>query len=259
VKFTDRGEVRVRAQPIAGGLVRIEVSDTGVGFSMADKAKVLGRFEQADSSITRRYGGTGLGLSICCDLAAMMGGTLDCDSTAGEGSRFWLELPLELADAAAAARDESASDLNRGAYERPHILLADDHPTNRKVVELMLSDTDADLLTVENGLEALDAFKAGRFDVILMDMQMPVMDGLTAIREIRALEAAEGRPRTPIVMLTANALPEHVASAREAGADAHLAKPITAPALFQTLTELLSAHESQSGAADGAETLAAQR
>ncbi len=240
VKFTDRGEVRLIAERTASGLARITVADTGVGFAMADKGKVLGRFEQADTSITRRYGGSGLGLSICCDLAGLMGGTLDCTSKPDFGSRFWLELPLEPAtaqDVVAAAPAEALAE----AQERPpRILLADDHPTNRKVVELMLDGGVADLTSVENGQEALNAVRGAPFDVILMDMQMPVMDGLTAIREIRRHEQAQGLRPTPVIMLTANALPEHVASALAAGADMHLAKPFTAPALFDAIAAALA-------------------
>ena len=118
------------------------------------------------------------------------------------------------------------------------VLVADDHPTNRKVVELILSQIDARMVLVENGQQALDACRDGHFDIVLMDMQMPVMDGLTATREIRALEAREGRPRTPVVMLTANALAEHVAAARAAGADRHLAKPFDAADLIETVLQL---------------------
>jgi signal transduction histidine kinase/CheY-like chemotaxis protein len=231
VKFTERGEVRLSVGRTASGAARFTVEDTGVGFDMADKAKVLGRFQQADSSITRRFGGTGLGLAICCDLATRMGGMLDCDSTPGQGSRFWMELPLEAAAVEAAAEAETAAEMS----EALRILLADDHPTNRKVVELMLEGAAADLTCVEDGQQALDMFRSHRFDLILMDMQMPVMDGVTCIREIRALELAGDAERTPIVMLTANALPEHVSQAMAAGADLYLAKPFTASALFDTI------------------------
>ena len=238
-KFTERGEVRLQVARTADGLMRFTVSDTGVGFAMADKSKVLGRFEQADSSITRRFGGTGLGLSICCDLAQLMGGVLDCESEAGAGSRFWLELPLPAVQAApevSAALPSMLEPAVADAEGAPlRILLADDHPTNRKVVELMLEGGVAELTSVENGAQALEMFHAKRFDLILMDMQMPVMDGLTAIGEIRRAELAQRLVRTPIVMLTANALPEHVSSAIAAGADLHLSKPFTAAALFDTI------------------------
>ncbi len=231
VKFTERGEVRLTVQRTASGAARFTVVDTGVGFNMADKSKVLGRFQQADSSITRRFGGTGLGLAICCDLASRMGGALDCDSIPGEGSRFWMELPLEPAEMELVVENEAGA----GMSDALRILLADDHPTNRKVVELMLEGAAADLTCVEDGQQALDMFRSRRFDLILMDMQMPVMDGVTCIREIRSLEQAGATERTPIVMLTANALPEHVSTAMEAGADLYLAKPFTAASLFDTI------------------------
>ena len=209
---------------------------------MNDKAKVLGRFEQADSSITRRYGGTGLGLSICCDLAALMDGVLDCEGEPGVGSRFWMELPL----ASSAAEFGDGGLANAPAkldQQRLRILLADDHPTNRKVVELMLDEDVAELTTVEDGKQALEAFQVSDFDLILMDMQMPVMDGLSAIVEIRRRERLEKLRRTPVIMLTANALPEHIASAASAGADLHLSKPFTAAALFQAIDSALSGGE----------------
>ncbi|MGC1303461.1 MAG: ATP-binding protein, partial [Caulobacteraceae bacterium] len=236
VKFTEAGEVRLNVERTAGGLVRFVVADTGIGFEMADKAKILGRFQQADNSITRRYGGTGLGLTICCDLAARMGGSLECEGAPGVGSRFWMELPLAFAAAeetVAAAAEEPVLAASDG--EPLKILLADDHPTNRKVVELILDGDLAVLTQVEDGAQAVQAFRAGAFDLVLMDMQMPVMDGLTAIGEIRRLERAAGVARTPIIMLTANTLPEHVNAALAAGADLHLAKPLTAGGLFEAI------------------------
>jgi CheY-like chemotaxis protein len=204
---------------------------------------VLGRFQQADSSITRRFGGTGLGLAISSELAELMGGSLDCHSTPGAGSTFWMEIPLPAVERQVVAARQEAAEAATGASLR--ILLADDHPTNRKVVELMLAGASAELHSVEDGLQALDAFRAAPFDVVLMDMQMPVMDGLTAVREIRHWEAEHGRPRTPVVMLTANALPEHVRDAQRAGADLHLGKPFTAAMLFHAIEQVIAAAEDE--------------
>jgi CheY-like chemotaxis protein len=149
-----------------------------------------------------------------------------------------MELPLPSA-ATEAAAPVSVAGVSESA-SRLRVLVADDHPTNRRVVELMLGEA-ADLVSAENGREALDALVSGpAFDLVLMDMQMPVMDGLTAVREIRRLEAAQGSPRLPIVMLTANAMPEHVADAKAAGADLHLGKPFTAQALFDAIGEALA-------------------
>lgn len=126
--------------------------------------------------------------------------------------------------------------------ERPlRVLLADDHPTNRAVVEVILGLIEADLVSVEDGAQAVEAFKAADFDVVLMDLQMPVMDGLTAIREIRRFESETGRRRTPVLAVTANAMSEHVAASHAAGADHHVAKPVTPDGLLGAISENLAA------------------
>jgi signal transduction histidine kinase/ActR/RegA family two-component response regulator len=241
VKFTEQGAITLTVETTPAGLVRFTVSDTGVGFDPANKAKVMGRFQQADNTITRRYGGTGLGLAISAELAQLMGGSVDCDAVLGEGARFWMELPLPPADMDAVVDADDAADVGD---QRLRILAADDHPTNRRVLELMLGEV-ADLVSVENGREAVDAVIAGpAFDLVLMDMQMPVMDGLTAVREIRRAEqAAGGKTRMPIIMLTANAMSEHVSEALAAGANLHLGKPFTADALFEAIGEAMAAGE----------------
>jgi PAS domain S-box-containing protein len=243
VKFTDQGQVTVEVDLGANGRTRVSVSDTGVGFDPAEKARIFGRFQQADASFTRRFGGTGLGLTISRELVELMGGTLSCDSRPGVGSTFWFELPLAAVDAPAetvAADDEPAAP-PEGV---PRILVADDHPTNRKIVELMLAEV-AEIFTAENGQEAVDTFKVAQPNLILMDMQMPVMDGLDAVREIRRLEAAAGQARIPIVMLTANARPEHVRASQDAGADLHLEKPITSATLLAAIQRAFEAVEAE--------------
>ena len=236
VKFTDRGEVALHVTVDDQDRTRFEVVDTGIGFDAATKATICERFQQADASFTRRFGGTGLGLAISRELVQLMGGALDCDSVPGAGSTFWFALPLA-ACARAPAQAEDAITAPSGA---PRVLVADDHPTNRKVVELMLAEV-ADIVTVENGLEAVEMYGLAPPDLVLMDMQMPVMDGLEAVRRIRALEASRGVARTPIIMLTANARPEHIRASREAGADVHLQKPITSAALFAAIGEAMDA------------------
>lgn len=242
VKFTAQGFVSLTVTRGAGAdgepVFRFMVEDTGVGFDAAARARLFSRFEQADGTITRRFGGTGLGLAICRELAAMMDGDLDCESEPGGGSAFILTVPLlEVAAPAEPAPTQAVADA--GADARPiRVLLADDHPVNRKVVELILSQARVELSMVEDGAQALAAFRDGAFDVVLMDMQMPIMDGLTATREIRLHESAMGARRTALVMLTANALPEHIAAAREAGADRHLPKPFNAEALIALVREL---------------------
>ncbi|MBS0295796.1 MAG: response regulator [Proteobacteria bacterium] len=248
VKFTEAGEVRLslHADGVSACGWRCEVADSGIGFDPATKERLFGRFQQADGSVTRRFGGTGLGLAICRQLAELMGGELECESTPGEGSSFSFVVEMPLAAAPEATVAEPASQADGRALT---VLLADDHPTNRKVVELILAQAGVELTAVENGLQALEAFQAGSYDAVLMDMQMPVMDGLTATRAIRDWEAERGQKRTPVVMLTANALPEHVEAGRAAGAERHLTKPIAAPALLGALSEIAESAEARRAAA----------
>jgi signal transduction histidine kinase/ActR/RegA family two-component response regulator len=239
VKFTGEGSVRVGASALRtpeGIEARIWIKDTGIGFDEETKARLFERFEQADGSITRRFGGTGLGLAISRALAEQMGGTLAAQSAPGQGAAFTFSLPLIRAEGAAPRAELEPVGAAPAAPALPvRVLLAEDHPTNRRVVELILISAGVDLTCVENGLEAVEACALRDFDLVLMDMQMPVMDGLTAIREIRALEAAKGQPRRCIYALTANAMPEHSAASRAAGADGHLTKPIAADALFRAV------------------------
>jgi signal transduction histidine kinase/ActR/RegA family two-component response regulator len=235
IKFTEAGEVEVvtEAVPILDGdRVRISVRDTGIGFGPEQQARLFQRFEQADGSLTRRRGGAGLGLALSRGLAEIMGARLEAASSPGRGSTFTLTLDLQHAgeDAARPAALPAAP---------ARVLLAEDNAANRRVVELILGAGDVDLVSVVNGAEAVAAVEAGRFDLVLMDMQMPVMDGLAAIRAIRAYEVEAGAPRTPICMVSAHALPEHVEAAFGAGADSYLAKPVTARALLATVAAAL--------------------
>ncbi|MGH6958516.1 MAG: ATP-binding protein [Caulobacteraceae bacterium] len=251
VKFTEAGEVRLSATALRtpdGIEATIRVKDTGIGFDEATKARLFGRFEQADGSITRRYGGTGLGLAISRSLAERLGGVLEADSSPGGGSIFTLRLPLARAEAPLRAEAESCvPDSGPSAADRAplKVLLAEDHPTNRRVVQLILEAAGVVLTCVENGALAVEAWETGAFDLVLMDMQMPVMDGLTAIRAIREREAAQGRPRSRIHALTANAMPEHAEASRAAGADGHLTKPISADQLFRAVEEAWAAPAAQ--------------
>lgn len=229
LKFTSEGYVAIAVRAEGQGRWRIDVQDTGVGFDPAEKHRLFGRFQQGDGSATRSYGGAGLGLTICKQLVDLMDGEIDANGAPGEGATFSIRLPLALTAATPLARTDADPD-------RPlRVLLADDHPTNRKVVQVLFSQFDVDLVCTENGQEACDAFATRRFDLVLMDMQMPVMDGLDAVRAIRERERQRGLARTPIVMLTANALPEHRDASLAAGADLHMAKPIEAPKLFGVL------------------------
>ncbi len=239
VKFTEQGRVDIALTleddlPGSPGRVVIAVADTGIGVEEAVLPQLFERFTQADESITRRYGGTGLGLAICRELVQLMGGAISATSSPGRGSRFEVRLPLSRGDATISRPIEDAP-AELGDCAAMRVLLAEDHPTNRRVIELLLEPLGVTLVTTVNGAEALEAFRSAPFDLVLMDMQMPVMDGLTATREIRAWERAAGRQQTPVVMLTANTQSQHREAAAEAGADAFLPKPVTPQALYAVL------------------------
>lgn len=233
-KFTSAGKIVLSVKQMPGGLIRFSVSDTGIGFAPETKDRLFDRFQQADETITRKFGGTGLGLSICRNLVELMGGVLDCESQPGIGSTFWFELPLEPATAPRSTNENAA--VIEPSERLLRVLVADDHPTNRKVAELMLAGV-AEVVSVVDGQEAVDAAFASSFDIILMDMQMPVMDGLKAVQMIRG--PSSPCQDIPIVMMTANAMREHVEASRAAGADVHLAKPITAETLFAAMNEAM--------------------
>ena len=256
VKFTASGFVNltVARGPDNGDgeTLRFTVEDTGIGFDSETRDRLFKRFEQADGAITRRFGGTGLGLAISHQLAGLMDGNLDCESEPGGGSAFILTIPLRPAACPTVAGQE-VSAVAAGPDSRIlRVLVADDHATNRKVVELILAQAPVELTMVEDGAQALAAYRAGEYDLVLMDMQMPVMDGLAATREIRLHEATMGLQRTPVIMLTTNALAEHVAAAEEAGADLHLAKPFNAAQLLSVVFELPAAAAAEATAASAA-------
>jgi two-component system, sensor histidine kinase len=237
VKFTSEGSVSVRAGTRAENdqlLLTLTVEDTGEGFTPEVQASLFERFVQGDGSITRRFGGSGLGLSIAQRFAKLMGGDIACVSTPGEGARF--TLTVRLAPAAPEVEVPARRAAKAAMPERLRVLLAEDHPANQRVVELML-DGVADVVVTEDGEAALRAYRDQDFDLVLMDTQMPVMDGLTAIQEIRQRERAAGRVRIPIISLTANAMPHQVEACLAAGADLHLAKPITVSALFDAIAQ----------------------
>jgi signal transduction histidine kinase/CheY-like chemotaxis protein len=244
LRFTDHGAITlaVRRERSSDGACVFEVADTGTGFDPALAEELFKPFRQADESNTRRYGGAGLGLSIARELARTMGGELSAEGRPGEGATFVLTLPLAavaetLAPARATRRRGKPAD---DAREAATVLLADDHAINRQVVRLILETAGAQITEVENGAEAVDAFKTGGFDLVLMDMQMPVMDGLTAIRLIRSHERLNALAAAAVLVISANAMPEHVEAALAAGADGHVAKPVTPPGLLAAVEETRS-------------------
>jgi CheY-like chemotaxis protein len=194
-------------------------------------------FEIGDSSATRKFGGAGLGLALSRRLAEQMGAELRAQSTVGRGSRFTLTIALQHAPGDADDEDNCASVCTLEPLASMKVLVADDHPSNRRLVEVILSAAGFQVTSVENGFLALEAFRTQRFDLIMMDVQMPVMDGLTAIRNMRAYERTEGRHRSRICVLSANALPEHASASIAAGADRHIAKPVKPDELLQAAFE----------------------
>ncbi len=225
LKFTAAGGVRLRLSLTGMGETRrqaIEVIDTGVGFDPDQAERLFLKFEQADASFTRRFGGVGLGLAICRQMVELMGGGIHASGRPGRGASFTVELPLRPVDSRRDAAGQDDGDMASGLK----VLVAEDNPINRKVAELMLAAMGAEAECVENGKLAVEAARASGYDIALMDLQMPVMDGLEAIRTIRGEEASSGRPRLPIVVVSANVAPEHLAASSAAGADGHVGKPI---------------------------------
>jgi PAS domain S-box-containing protein len=245
IKFTESGRIDVTVaadEPATQGaptLITLTVRDTGIGFEAEKAERLFSRFVQADGSISRRFGGTGLGLAISKALTELMGGEIEAKSSPGAGSVFTVRLPIH--------RAVETAPLDADPGEEAHldiaglrILLAEDHPTNQRVMQLILAPFGAELTIVEDGRAAVETFATANFDLVLMDMQMPHMDGLAATREIRRIEGETRAPRTPLAMLTANAMDEHRAQGAAAGADHHIAKPITPESLLAGIAATLA-------------------
>lgn len=244
VKFTSVGSIRVTAspRPTGAGLI-IEVADTGIGFDEAQSQRLFERFSQADSSITRRFGGTGLGLAISKSLTELMGGTITAKSTPQVGSVFTLDLPLPLHRAVTLSQaGEDLAEICRDIPKDLRVLLVEDQLLNQQVFGFMMEPFGAEFFTATNGDEGVEAFETATFDIIFMDMQMPVKDGLAATRQIRALEAQTGAKPTPIIMLTANAGENHRREALASGADLHVAKPVTQVAIGEAMRTALATY-----------------
>jgi signal transduction histidine kinase/AmiR/NasT family two-component response regulator len=280
LKFTEVGGVSVsfagEGDDGAEG-VRFAVSDTGIGIPAEKLAMVFQRFVQVDSSTTRRFGGTGLGLTICEELSALMGGQVWVESEPGRGSTFYASLPLVRTGPATApapraeaivagARDALPTGMSplaeSGVVEAGvpesgvaepgadpiRVLAAEDNATNQLVLTTIMQIFGFELTIAGDGRQAVELWRGGAFDVVLMDIQMPVMDGVAATRAIRSFEASEGRPRTPILALSANALPQQVETYYAAGMDGHVAKPIELARLQTALEEVLLGETAERGA-----------
>jgi signal transduction histidine kinase/CheY-like chemotaxis protein len=236
VKFTEVGGVTVVVRAASIGLV-LEVSDTGVGIAADQLDTMFQKFTQADTSATRRFGGSGLGLAICRELTELMGGVLSASSVVGRGSSFTCELPLApIYGAAAAIIDEPGIPTDQPL----RVLAAEDNETNQLIVKALLDVLDAELTIVGDGVEALEAFGKSAFDLVLMDIQMPRMDGVEATRAIRELERSRGLARTPILAVTANVMSHQISEYREAGMDGVAAKPLQLAQLFAEIQRVLS-------------------
>jgi PAS domain S-box-containing protein len=233
IKFTETGGVTVTLayDAGAGGRLKISVTDTGMGIAPDRLHRLFQRFSQADGSISRQYGGTGLGLAICRSLATLMGGQIGVESTPGEGAEFWFTVEAPACDLTDSGEDDEGGEF----YARPaRILIVDDSPVNRELVSTLLSVFGHDLSEACGGAEAVAAAAEKPFDLILMDLQMPGMDGLSATKAIRA--ASPLNRATPIVALSANILPTHLDACREAGMNDHIGKPIDTRELLTKVT-----------------------
>jgi len=245
IKFTERGHVRLKVSCRAGKPITFDITDTGVGMTEAQVERVFESFEQADGSMTRRFGGTGLGLSIVRQLVHLMGGTITMHSHAGSGTTVRVVLPLPESNrpvVLTAEPDTGPPDLT--FLRDRKVLIADDNFTNRLVLSEMLAQTGVALTLVENGREALNAWQEEMasgtpFDLLLLDITMPVLDGMGALLEIRAQEKSAGLLPVPAIAVTANAMPNQVADYIVGGFDTHLSKPYKRKELLHAVHSLL--------------------
>ncbi|MGO4549893.1 ATP-binding protein [Lysobacter sp. 2RAF19] len=269
IKFTDEGSVRLEvalAHPESDGKqvrLRFTVIDTGIGIPAAARARLFEAFEQADASLSRRYGGTGLGTTIAKGLTEAMGGSIGFESSEKRGSRFWVELPFDQVQVVPVAKpapavegkpaapapvsfgDTAANVIafgdpflrHRARVRSLELLIADDHAANRMVLQRLLQKAGHRVTSVADGEEVLDAMSANTFDAAIVDLHMPGVSGLDLLRELRVMEAGGGK-RTPVIVLTADVTPEAIQQCAQAGARAFLPKPVVAARLLDTLAEV---------------------
>ncbi len=249
IKFTERGHVRVKAtvEAVAGAnILRIDIEDTGIGISDSAKEIIFEKFRQADSSVSRRYGGTGLGLPISKSLAEIMGGTIRVESEQGKGSTFSVVLPFsnvavdeDVTDIGEVVKMQKLNDRLKDVIgDKKRVLLVEDYEGNIVVLSYLLNTMDCSFDVAKTGLEAVQQWKAKHYDLILMDIQMPEMDGLTATRTIRKVEEEQSLSHTPIIGLTAHALVADKQKCIDAGMDDYLSKPIVEADLKSTMLRI---------------------
>ncbi|MBF0382665.1 MAG: PAS domain S-box protein [Magnetococcales bacterium] len=236
VKFVDKGQVKVSVITGPDKLISFEVEDTGPGIPKEVQNEIFQPFSQADSTISRKYGGSGLGLTICRRLIDLMGGSIELESVVGHGSTFTFKIPLPPANANDSPKEEDDYSLKLVSTRKEQtILLVDDVEDNRMVVQAFIKGTTHRVIPVENGVEAVEKFKNGGIDLILMDIQMPIMDGYEATRQIRAWETENNFTASPIIALTAHAMTDEIVQIKDVGCDMHLSKPIRKKRLFGAL------------------------
>lgn len=256
IKFTEKGEIRIEAREIARdgqfAVLEFAVSDTGIGIPADKQSQLFAPFSQTDSSTTREYGGSGLGLSIVRNFAQLMGGDADVQSEAGHGSRFSFQIRVGLVAADDGGQTECSRNVKNHSGRATtqfagRVLVVEDNPTNCKVIEALLNKLGIASMLAENGQQAVDAIIRGDTpDVILMDIQMPILDGYAATEQIRRWEAENARPRLPIIALTADAFVEDRERCMSAGMDDFLTKPIIFDALKSALANWLRTAETSS-------------
>jgi CheY-like chemotaxis protein len=249
IKFTEHGEVAVRVElgagNSAGDTVRFSVADTGIGIQADKQAAIFDSFAQADASTTRKFGGTGLGLSIASQLTRLMGGRIWVESRLGVGSSFYVEIPLQvLPKNQSGAQLHVPASVQHGGIAPLRVLLAEDNAVNALLASVLLRKVGHHVTHVVTGRQALDVLALHQFDLILMDMQMPDMDGLEATAEIRRLEARTGR-HLAIVAFTAHAMAEDRKRFLDGGADGYLTKPFSPEQLHAVIASMRSLTDEQ--------------
>ncbi|MCI5161834.1 MAG: response regulator, partial [Candidatus Electrothrix sp. AX5] len=245
VKFTSRGSVKISVEPLRerNEIVLLEfcVADTGIGMNTQQQSKLFKSFSQADSSTTRKYGGTGLGLSISKKLVELMGGTIWFESDIGQGSRFYFTLPFVVSP------EEQRTTNKKNTVKNPqeefyhlrgiNVLLVEDNALNQELAKILLTRKGILVTVANNGAEALEILQASSFDCVLMDIQMPVMDGYTACRAIRKLPQYK---KLPVIALTANVLSTDQEKSKEAGMNEHIGKPFNEQEMFTVISRHVS-------------------
>jgi len=269
IKFTDEGSVRLEVAVAnaedARVRLRFTVIDTGIGIPAAARARLFEAFEQADVSLSRRYGGTGLGTTIAKGLTEAMGGSIGFESSERRGSRFWVELPFDRVaetavpaeaprEAKVAFNQETAANViafgdpflrHRARVRSLELLIADDHAANRMVLQRLLQKAGHRVVSVDDGEQVLDALAANTYDAAIVDLHMPGVSGLDLLRELRVMESGGGK-RTPVIVLTADVTPEAIQQCAQAGARAFLPKPVVAARLLDTLAEVATSGQASS-------------